>query len=90
MAGHGFKVDDAKGLVDRGATEDAAITVKLDGLLLADHLLDPDNAWMVQARVGDLLYWLTGQGASPPLLQLNGYEVNGSNPAKLQLLQIVW
>src|SRR5208282_883691 len=59
-AGHSFKVDDAKGLVDRWATEDAAIAVELDGLLFGDHLLDPDDARVVDAGLGDLLTELGG------------------------------
>ena len=42
-AGHGFEVDDAEGLVHRGAAEDGAVGVELDGLRLGDHLLDPDD-----------------------------------------------
>ena len=37
------EVDDAKRLVDRGAAEDGAVGVELDGLFLGDHLLDPDD-----------------------------------------------
>src|SRR5271156_207345 len=59
-AGHCFEVDDAEGLVNRGAAEHAAVTVKLDGLPPGDHLLDPDDAWMVDARLGNLLAQLGG------------------------------
>ncbi len=48
-AGHGFKVDDAERLVNRGAAEEAAVGVKLDGLLLGDHLLDPHDAGVMRA-----------------------------------------
>ena len=33
LAGHGFEVDDAEGLVDGGAAEDGAVGVELDGFL---------------------------------------------------------
>src|ERR1017187_312425 len=54
-AGHGLKIDDAEGLVDRGATEDAGVAVKLNRLPAGDHLLDPDNARMIAARTLNLL-----------------------------------
>ena len=59
-AGHGFQIDDSKGLIDRGAAEDLAVGVELDGLFLGDHLLDPDNAGVVRAGALDFIAKLGG------------------------------
>ncbi len=54
-AGHGFEVDDAEGLIDRWAAEDAAVAVELDGLGFGEHLLDPYDARVNSAEPVDFL-----------------------------------
>ena len=43
-AGHGFEVDDAEGLIDRGANKNSSVAVELDLGFVVEHLIDPDNA----------------------------------------------
>jgi hypothetical protein len=59
-ARHRLEVDDAKGLVDRWATEDAGIAVKLYCLLFRDHLFNPNDTRMSAPSILDLLSQLCG------------------------------
>lgn len=60
VAGHSFEIDDAEGLIHRGATEHRAVTVELDGRGAGEHLLDPDDVGMSAAGGGDFLAHLGG------------------------------
>src|SRR5215471_3318613 len=57
-ARHRLEIDDAEGLVDRGAAEDTRMAVQLYCLLLGDHLFDPDNIGVLAACLLDLLLHL--------------------------------
>ena len=60
VAGHGFEIDDAEGLVDGGAAEDGAVAVELDGGGAGEHLLDPDDVGVSAAGGVDFCAHLCG------------------------------
>src|SRR6266480_7442413 len=41
---HGFEINDAKRFIDRGATENRRMRVKLNHARFTEHLVDPDYA----------------------------------------------
>lgn len=53
LARHGFEINDAERLINRRAAEDGAVAVKLNCLLLGDHLFDPDYIRVVSAGLID-------------------------------------
>jgi hypothetical protein len=64
VASHGFEIDDAEGLVDRGAAEDGAVAVELDGGGAGEHFFDPDDVGVSLAGGLDFCAHLGGNFGS--------------------------